>query len=88
MAGGDEKDMQTGAWVAGNAAQYNYLTHSKLKEVQACLSGNTCETQGAAHSLGETTIHFFGPAASAVGSYRKCRCSGVADNKVELRHAL
>ncbi|WP_166627852.1 DUF637 domain-containing protein, partial [Thiopseudomonas denitrificans] len=27
MAGGDEKDMQTGAWVAGNATSYNHELH-------------------------------------------------------------
>ncbi len=44
MAGGDEKDMQTGAWVAGNATQYNYLTHNKLKEIQECLGGTSCNS--------------------------------------------
>src|SRR5690606_31468268 len=27
VAGGDEQDMQTGAWVAGNATQYNHDLH-------------------------------------------------------------
>ena len=44
MAGGDEKDMQTGAWLAGNATQYNYLTHNKLKEIQECLGGTSCNS--------------------------------------------
>lgn len=39
-----ENDMQTGAWVAGNATQYNYLTHNKLKEIQECLGGATCNS--------------------------------------------
>jgi len=32
MAGGDEKDMQIGASVAGNATQYNYLSHRELDD--------------------------------------------------------
>ncbi|WP_265168146.1 DUF637 domain-containing protein [Pseudomonas solani] len=33
--GGDEKSLQTGAWVAGNATQYNYLTHKEVEEKSA-----------------------------------------------------
>jgi len=36
--------MQTGAWLAGNATQYNYLTHNKLKEIQECLGGTSCNS--------------------------------------------
>lgn len=57
-AGGDEQDMQAGSWVAGNATQYNYLTHSKLKEVQACLSGVTCESEEEKNSFIKNTEAF------------------------------
>lgn len=33
MAGGDEKDMQTGAWVAGNATNYNRQLHPTEREL-------------------------------------------------------
>ncbi len=33
--GGDEKSLQTGAWVAGTATQYNYLTHKEVEEKSA-----------------------------------------------------
>jgi filamentous hemagglutinin len=32
--GGDEQDMQTGAWVAGNATQHNYLGHKDVRELE------------------------------------------------------
>lgn len=35
--GGDEKDLQTGAWVAGNATQHNFLNHQDVKEMEAAL---------------------------------------------------
>ena len=45
MAGGDEKDMQTGAWVAGNATSYNHDLHSKNADsfIEAIL--DACATQ-------------------------------------------
>ncbi|MGB9092125.1 MAG: DUF637 domain-containing protein, partial [Pseudomonas farsensis] len=43
--GDDAKNLQTGAWVAANSTQYNYLTHQKMDEVKACLAGDTCSTQ-------------------------------------------
>jgi filamentous hemagglutinin len=44
MAGGDEKDMQTGAWVAGNATNYNYLTHQELDAFEE--QARNCKEQG------------------------------------------
>ena len=44
MAGGDEKDMQTGAWVAGNATQYNYLSHQELDAFEE--QARNCKAQG------------------------------------------
>lgn len=44
MAGGDEKDMQIGAWVAGNATQYNYLSHQELDAFEE--QARNCKAQG------------------------------------------
>ena len=44
VAGGDEKDMQTGAWVAGNATQYNYLSHQELDAFEE--QARNCKAQG------------------------------------------
>ena len=45
--GGDEKDLQTGAWVAGSATQHNFLNHQDVKEMEAalkqCASDQNCE---------------------------------------------
>jgi filamentous hemagglutinin len=38
VAGGDEKDMQTGAWVAGNATSYNRQLHPDERELAARLA--------------------------------------------------
>jgi len=42
--GGDEKDLQTGAWVAGNATNYNYLNHAEATErreqQKECMGGD------------------------------------------------
>lgn len=47
MAGGDEKDMQIGASVAGNATQYNYLSHRELdafeEQARNCKAQGNCE---------------------------------------------
>lgn len=41
--GGDEQDLQTGAWVAGSATQYNYLDHEQqealAKQIDATCKG-------------------------------------------------
>ncbi len=44
MAGGDEKDMQIGASVAGNATKYNFLGHQELDEFEE--QARKCETNG------------------------------------------
>jgi len=49
--GGEEKALQVGAQVAGNATQYNYLTHQKVDEVKSCLSGETCSSQAQKESV-------------------------------------
>lgn len=42
--GGDEKALQTGAWVAGTATSYNYLNHAEANErrekQKECMAGN------------------------------------------------
>ncbi|BCY00588.1 DUF637 domain-containing protein [Stutzerimonas stutzeri] len=42
--GGDEKTLQTGAWVAGTATSYNYLNHAEANErrekQKECMAGN------------------------------------------------
>src|SRR5699024_10501850 len=38
VAGGDEKDMQTGAWVGGNATSYNRQLHPDERELAARLA--------------------------------------------------
>ena len=45
MAGGDEKDMQTGAWVAGNATSYNHDLHRENAESFAQAVLDACATQ-------------------------------------------
>lgn len=46
VSGGDASDMQTGAWVAANSTQYNYLTDHEMqtmaKELSQC-SGTGCD---------------------------------------------
>ncbi len=45
--GGDAEALQTGAWVAGSATQYNYLGHQELDALEAeartCSADGTCE---------------------------------------------
>nr|WP_240634219.1 DUF637 domain-containing protein [Pseudomonas otitidis] len=45
--GGDEKSLQTGAWVAGSATQYNYLFHEEIRErdakLQSCKTPEQCK---------------------------------------------
>ena len=45
MAGGDEKDIQTGAWVAGNATSYNHDLHRENAESFAQAVLDACATQ-------------------------------------------
>ncbi|MCR6914187.1 hypothetical protein NS862_29820, partial [Pseudomonas aeruginosa] len=44
----DAKSLQTGAWVAGNATQHNYLSHwqeeKKRQEVDGCKDKQLCKT--------------------------------------------
>ncbi|OPE11347.1 hypothetical protein APA63_20775, partial [Pseudomonas aeruginosa] len=44
----DAKNLQTGAWVAGNATQHNYLSHwqeeKKRQEVDGCKDKQLCKT--------------------------------------------
>lgn len=42
--GGDEKDLQTGAWVAGNATQYNFLNHQDIDDLK--LEAKKCQQTG------------------------------------------
>lgn len=46
--GGDEKDLQTGSWVAQNSTQYNYLFHAEIEQMvaerDACAS-KECKNQ-------------------------------------------
>jgi filamentous hemagglutinin len=37
--GGDEKDLQTGAWVAGSATQYNFIKHDEANKLAEELVG-------------------------------------------------
>ena len=39
VQGGDDKSLQTGAWVAGNATQHNYIKHEEVNELADQLVG-------------------------------------------------
>lgn len=62
--GGGEKSLQTGAWVAGNATQYNYLTDHEMqslaKELRECEPQGTCrkivEDYFSRHEINEAAL--------------------------------
>ncbi|HFT7078324.1 TPA: hypothetical protein ACGRQV_005930 [Pseudomonas aeruginosa] len=56
----DAKSLQTGAWVAGNATQHNYLSHwqeeKKRQEVDGCKDKPLCKTGIEAEHKGDRFI--------------------------------
>nr|WP_312973039.1 DUF637 domain-containing protein [Pseudomonas sp.] len=57
VQGGDDKSLQTGAWVAGNATQHNYIKHEEVNELADQLVG--CRRAGDPAACRSDVEHHF-----------------------------
>ncbi|MGY8819598.1 MAG: two-partner secretion domain-containing protein, partial [Pseudomonadales bacterium] len=69
VQGGDEKDLQTGAWVAGNATQYNYTVHeANSAEIVKNAVSECARSTGCSDQFGEVSAEKLIEAINALAS--------------------